>query len=227
MGSYCHNCASNATLENLQLLKCSQRGCAAVHGRFEEITYQFEGSENCVTEGAPVASSQSDGINYFDYENDKQSDLEKDEGKISTEDKFKSSAAEDYENEIKQELRWLKAKYQMQLREIRGQQLGLARKTAFSTLGHDKKEQKNGNGAVALSSLSCSTPSKEVTNEVPMRFFASGKHFSSDGETKCENQRGHDSDAEQMLTAKCLYKGALLPESLQRATSLPVDAVDF
>ncbi|KAH7843520.1 hypothetical protein Vadar_017604 [Vaccinium darrowii] len=225
--SYCHNCASNATLENLQLLKCSQRGCAAVHGRFEEITYQFEGSENCVTEGAPVASSQSDGINYFDDENDKQSDLEKDDGRISTEDKFKSSAAEDYENEIKQELRWLKAKYQMQLREIRGQQLGLARKTALSTLGYDKKEPKNGNGAVALSSFSCSTPSKEVTNEVPMRSFASGKHFSSDGETKCENQRGHDSDAEQMLTAKCLYKGALLPESLQRATSLPVDAVDF
>ncbi|KAF7115618.1 hypothetical protein RHSIM_RhsimUnG0051100 [Rhododendron simsii] len=98
--SYFHNCASNVPLKNLQVLTCSQCGCAAIHGRFEEITYQFEGSEQCVTEGAPVESSQSDGINYSDDENDKQTNLEKDEREINTEDNFNSNAAEDYENEI-------------------------------------------------------------------------------------------------------------------------------
>ncbi|KAI8561330.1 hypothetical protein RHMOL_Rhmol04G0330600 [Rhododendron molle] len=219
--SYCHNCASNVPLKNLQVLTCSQRGCAAVHGRFEEITYQFEGSEQCVTEGAPVASSQSDGINYSDDENDKQTNLEKDESEINTEDNFNSNAVEDYENEIKQELRWLKAKYQMQLRELRDQQL--AAKPSCSTLGYDKKDGKNGNGIFILSSCSSSSRSKEATNEVQRRSSC----FPTDGETKCENLRVHDSDAEQMFTAKCFYKGALLPQSLQRATSLPVDPVDF
>lgn len=227
--SYCPNCASNVSLKNLQVLACSQRGCAAVHGRFEEITYQFEGSEQCVTEGAPVASSQSDGINYSDDENDKQKNLEKDEREINAEERFNSNTAEDYENEIRQEFRWLKAKYQMQLRELRDQRL--AAKPSFSTLGYDKKERDNGNGVCTLPSCSSPNRSKDATNEVQRRSFSSGKHFSlhfsTNAQTKCENRRVHDSYAEQMLTAKCFYKGALLPQSLQRATSLPVDSVDF
>ncbi|KAA8517929.1 hypothetical protein F0562_015403 [Nyssa sinensis] len=53
----CHNCASNHTSDgsfmnflsknpsakDLQILQCSGNGCAAMHGRFEEITYQVDG----------------------------------------------------------------------------------------------------------------------------------------------------------------------------------------
>ncbi|KAH6838039.1 with no lysine kinase 1 [Perilla frutescens var. hirtella] len=52
----CHNCTSDGSdaayssphrlNKNLQVLQCSKHGCGgAMHGRFEEITYQFEGVE--------------------------------------------------------------------------------------------------------------------------------------------------------------------------------------
>ncbi|KAL2559553.1 Protein kinase domain-containing protein [Forsythia ovata] len=72
----CQDCASNGSLveylsvqglgKNLQVLHCSKHECGAIHGRFEEITYQFEGSEQCVTEGTPLGSSQSDGVHCAD-----------------------------------------------------------------------------------------------------------------------------------------------------------------
>ncbi|KAJ8640925.1 hypothetical protein MRB53_017619 [Persea americana] len=76
----CHHCASNGSSDsslldhysnnpqgdNTQVLHCSRIGCAALHGRFEEVLYQVEESEHCVTEGAPVVSSQSDGLQYTD-----------------------------------------------------------------------------------------------------------------------------------------------------------------
>ena len=54
--SFCQNCASYGSIldyaspnspgvEHLQVLQCSKQGSTAVHGRFEEITYQVEGSE--------------------------------------------------------------------------------------------------------------------------------------------------------------------------------------
>ncbi|GLT55292.1 hypothetical protein SLA2020_284290 [Shorea laevis] len=75
--SFCHSCFSNNHLvdyvssnspaaKNLQVLQCSKHGCAAIHGRFEEITYQVEGSEQCVTDGAPKTSSQSGGTHFAD-----------------------------------------------------------------------------------------------------------------------------------------------------------------
>ncbi|XP_057476945.1 probable serine/threonine-protein kinase WNK9 isoform X1 [Actinidia eriantha] len=250
--SYCHNCATNGSLigaKNVQVLQCSQRGCAAIHGRFEEITYQFEGSEQCVMEGAPVASSQSDELQYTDIWGQHDgtelssvgsSDNENNEIEIDLDDKVKSNdecslsanhSPEDYENEIKQELRWLKAKYQMQLRELRDQQLGLVSRSSSS----DRKELKNENGFTLSPD---STPTKEARNEFLMKSFASGKHFSTyfavDAEKKCENQRANKSISahgscrpEEMFTAKNFYTGALLPQSLHRASSLPVDAVDF
>ena len=164
-GRCCQNCASNGSLlsyltlngsgaKNLQVL-CPQHGCGSIHGRFEEITYQFEGSEQCLTESAPLVSSQSDIIHYTDIwaqhegpelrsqnssrnqcddhlEPSQQSTFSSDEKiiKIIEEDSYNApetrdcptspghSEAADYENEIRQELRWLKAKYQMQLREL-------------------------------------------------------------------------------------------------------------
>ncbi|XP_057489131.1 probable serine/threonine-protein kinase WNK9 [Actinidia eriantha] len=250
---YCHNCATNngslIGVKNVQVLQCSQRGCAAIHGRFEEITYQFEGSEQCVAEGAPVASSQSDGLQYTDIwgqhdgpelssagsSNDENNEIEIDlDDKVKSNEKSCSStnySPEDYENEIKQELRWLKAKYQMQLRELRDQQLGLVSRSSSS----DRKEPKNESGFTLSPD---STPTKEVRNEFLMKSFSSGKQFTSyfpiDGEKKCKNRKANKSvsahescSPEEMFTAKSFYAGALVPQSLHRATSLPVDAVDF
>ncbi|KAJ7954890.1 putative Kinase [Quillaja saponaria] len=75
--TFCQHCASNGSLfeyvssncptaNNFQVVHCATHGSAALHGRFEEITYQVEGSEQCATEGAPVASSQSNGAQYTD-----------------------------------------------------------------------------------------------------------------------------------------------------------------
>ncbi|KAJ0014230.1 hypothetical protein Pint_20555 [Pistacia integerrima] len=72
--NFCLNCASNRTstgslmdylsnnhgAKNLQLLQCCRNGCASMHGRFEEITFEAEESEHHVTEGA----SQSDCLHY-------------------------------------------------------------------------------------------------------------------------------------------------------------------
>ncbi|KAL8026289.1 hypothetical protein ABFX02_14G017100 [Erythranthe guttata] len=60
----CNECGSSddflegylSSDKNLQaaLHQCSKNGCGTTHGRFEEITYQFEGSEKCVTDDDDV-----------------------------------------------------------------------------------------------------------------------------------------------------------------------------
>lgn len=266
---YCQNCASNGshvnyltsnytTAKNLQILQCSRHGCAAIHGRFEEITYQFDESEQCVTEGAPVVSSQSDGIQYSDiwahhdvpelgsseYQScaedeaaEKSASGKEDERIIEGDKERKPNAgettlpardlADDYENEIRQELRWLKAKYQMQLRELRDQQLGITSKPSSLCLNLDKKEHKR----EKLSAFS--TPSREEQEDILLKSFASGKHFSLCSPTTDEEGENFEecygafSPQEHMATAKNFYNGDFLPHSLHRATSLPVDAIDF
>ncbi|KAF5786394.1 putative protein kinase WNK-NRBP family [Helianthus annuus] len=98
----------------LEAANGSRHECASIHGRFEEITYQNDVSEQCVTDGAPVLSSQSDDIHYSDT----WLQHEPPEPEL-----YQTKVRDDYENEVQQELRWLRAKYQMQLRD---QQLGLA-----------------------------------------------------------------------------------------------------
>ena len=269
--TFCHNCASNGSrldyvssnnpgAKNLQVLECSEG--AAIHGRFEEITYQVEESEQCVTEGAPKTSSQSGGIHFADIwaqldgpelstqrsreflwdEGSKtldQSPFGLDERIINVDDQCESNVRnslskttsadyallDDYENEIRQELRWLKAKYQMQLRELKDQQLGAKWKS---------------------SSLSSKSPPlgsprlKRESNESILESLPSGKHFTSDfpsdadkicssvaNQTENSEASNASFSPEKMSTAKNFYTGALLPHSLHRATSLPVDAVDF
>ncbi|KAL8490833.1 hypothetical protein ACS0TY_022732 [Phlomoides rotata] len=79
-------------------LECSKHGCGSMHGRFEEIMERVE------------------QLNIGN---------ENDENAPNTRATDPSTLTEDYDNGISQELRWLKAKYQMQLRELRDQQLGV------------------------------------------------------------------------------------------------------
>ncbi|KAG1347616.1 putative serine/threonine-protein kinase WNK1 [Cocos nucifera] len=93
----CQNCASNDSLmdylslktpccANVQSIHCSNHECAAMHGRFEEITYQVEGSEHIATEGPPFPStsrsnccSQATRENYSDDEGDQSVEDERNE----------------------------------------------------------------------------------------------------------------------------------------------------
>ncbi|XP_060179070.1 probable serine/threonine-protein kinase WNK9 isoform X1 [Lycium barbarum] len=263
----CHKCASNGSLvnylasntpapaKNLQVLHCSKHGCGAMHGRFEEITYHFDGSEQCLTDRAPDGSLESDGVHFTDIwaqvdktksrsrgSGDNQSDAKDksvDEEKVISvdkDDKFPSSdssgartPAEEYDNEIRRELRWLKAKYQMQLRGLKDQKFGVVPKYS---------RQRSSNKIPRNDTLSSgSTPSIQK-DQLLLQSFTSGKHFSSDFPIEIENECSNSKvrryplaygscSPEHMVTAQSFYKGALLPHSLHRATSLPVDAIDF
>ncbi|XP_022762070.1 probable serine/threonine-protein kinase WNK9 [Durio zibethinus] len=284
--SFCQSCASNSYLsdylssssagaKNLQVIQCSKHGCTAVHGRFEEITYQVGGQEQCVSEVVEASLSQSDGsIHYADIwaqregpelsspgpkdihcdeanETSDQPIYGKEERIISMDNQSDSNSRnslsayksvdsgflDDYENEIRQELRWLKAKYQMQLRELRDQQLGVKPKSLSSTQSFNDLENDKDNKA-SISSILASP--KRESNGPLLKSLPSGKHlppyFPIAGEKKCANfasqvvqtsEAIHSSyNPETLATAKSFYTGALLPHPLHRASSLPVDAVD-
>ncbi|KAL7251793.1 hypothetical protein ACSBR1_013613 [Camellia fascicularis] len=79
--SYCHNCASNGSLKDS--LRCSQRGREAVCGRFEEITYHFEGYEH---DGPALSSDRSRDIHSDDgHEDHANLEKEDDAGKYGKE----------------------------------------------------------------------------------------------------------------------------------------------
>ncbi|KAL8105116.1 putative serine/threonine-protein kinase WNK9 isoform X2 [Apium graveolens] len=259
--------SNNPSGHNLQVLqglsaKDLLHSSAAMHGRFEEISYQIDTSEQCGTDGASVVSSQSHGTHCSGiWEQTNEPELcsrELDDGKLFEEFCVKegeekkncntesnSSAgksqcgnlsaardlAEDYENEVRQELRWLKAKYQIQLRELRDQQLrSLSRNGSFSPSIDDRKEE-------TIYKMSSSVPSEE-RNKVQLKSFDSGKHYSLcfpvDYGKTCASQEilNHDANyggysPKPMVIAKGFFARELLPQSLHRATSLPVDAVEF
>ncbi|KAK1380016.1 putative serine/threonine-protein kinase WNK9 [Heracleum sosnowskyi] len=258
---------NSPSANNLQVLqglsaKDLLHGSAAMHGRFEEISYQIDTAEQCGTDGASVVSSQSRGTNYSGiWEQTDEAELHSreldDEEKIEElcikegeeiENSNKESnsyvgktqcgnlsvardLAEDYENEVRQELRWLKAKYQIQLRELRDQQLrSLSRNGSFSSSMDDRKEE-------TKYKMSSSVPSEE-RNKLLLKSFDSGKHYSwcfpVDYGKTCASQEILNYDAayggyspKPMVIAKGFFAGELLPQSLHRATSLPVDAVEF
>ncbi|XP_050892668.1 probable serine/threonine-protein kinase WNK9 isoform X2 [Lathyrus oleraceus] len=257
--SFCLNCAANNTLvdyvssnspcaKKLQFFHCSKNGCAAVHGRFEEITYQYEGSANTATEGEPP--SQSNGIHYADicgqrderesnheelkdihcdksHEISKLSLIKEDEEEnsdqiyLNTKKPPSSPAASecslflDYENDIRHELRWLKAKYQMHLRELRGHQLGSSSSTKPKSTCTSPEKLHNNNSllmSIAYKNFSVDAARRNTLDDQIIPSIA------------CNTS--HPNNSQQMVTAKDFFAGALLPNSLQRATSLPVDAVD-
>ncbi|XP_065863319.1 serine/threonine-protein kinase WNK1-like isoform X2 [Euphorbia lathyris] len=275
----CHKCASltnrldqvssnSPSAKNLQVLQCSKHGYANTHGRFEQITYQVEGQEECSTaECPPISSSdQTNGKCYTDIWAQRESpeisseepkEIHCDEGQDAlqksvsekeeriinmdslcesdTRNHVSSRSAgcahwDDYENEIRQELRWLKAKYQMQLRELRDQQMRV--KLHSSSLDPDSFDtDQNKDKGVPL--LSMFTKAKRDKFKPSLQSLLSGKHLTSSAEKTCgvSEYRNFEEmekvlSPEQMFTAKSFYTEALIPCSLHRATSLPVDALD-
>uniref|UniRef100_A0A6P3ZC30 non-specific serine/threonine protein kinase n=1 Tax=Ziziphus jujuba TaxID=326968 RepID=A0A6P3ZC30_ZIZJJ len=292
--NFCLNCASNHTssgsfmeflsknpgAKNLQVLQCCRHGCASMHGRFEEITYQADESEHHATEVAPKVSSQLNFLHYQEiwglhesrelssvgsgrshsdeeYEKiDHSIDHLKDEKVNKLDDNNKSNGinslqnlsgsrslssmaslshdlSDTYEKDKRQELRWLKAKYQMELRELRDQQLGCVPNS--SNDGSKDEILENG----FMSSLLLNSLQKG--NGVLLQSSADDPQFSlncRDSVYKSSNLeikraqhskalKSPNANAEDMVTARSFYTGSLLPNSLHRTVSLPVDAVDI
>lgn len=254
--NFCINCVSNHASggtdmdlmshsqggngKNLQLLQCCRHGCASMHGRFEEITFQSEEYDNHVTEDAPNISSQSDCLQYQESWNHHESrELSPVESVRShSDDQYehldKSAFAEDkghdvwennveneYEKEIQQELRWLRAKYQMELMELKDKQLGLA-----ATADRKHKTEQD------FMALPLTETAKE-DHEIHLKPF--GNNWNCDSSCESQVQKSHPnldtqraqncevmcSHGEGMVTAKSFYTG-----TLHRTVSLPVDAVD-
>ncbi|KAF6162749.1 hypothetical protein GIB67_029018 [Kingdonia uniflora] len=143
-GSFCCSCAPNCTsnvsltdypslsnitsADDLQVLQCVGHGCAETHGRFEEITCQVEHRQFDQT-----ISPEDDIVvdkNIIDMVNHVESDARNLMRRLPSfassyiTSPARSAFSDDYENEIKKELRWLKAKYKMELLEMQNQQLG-------------------------------------------------------------------------------------------------------
>ncbi|KAL6532335.1 hypothetical protein OROGR_014305 [Orobanche gracilis] len=107
-GTCCQNCAGYSSSlhrpeKNQHVIQCSKRGCGSMHGRFEEITYQLEGSANRVPDYPPadLGSTQSNSGRWM---------MDRDRRLVNNDEENASSLKEDNANEIMQELRWLKAK---------------------------------------------------------------------------------------------------------------------
>ncbi|PIN02291.1 Serine/threonine protein kinase [Handroanthus impetiginosus] len=214
--------------KSLQVRECPKHGCGSIHGRFEEFTYRFEGSDGAPYTGISTphedheeTSSQISGENHFNQEHEtfEERVVRKDEENASSVQvspaSNSSALIDDDENEIRQELRWLKAKYKMQLRELSDQQ----------QLGVVSKDNRQ-----LISSIG-----KGDNDEVGLKCLGDGKHFTTfppiqNGTNRmvCSYESSYNSCSPvHLVTVKSFYSGALLPHSLHRATSLPVDATDF
>ncbi|CAK7340913.1 unnamed protein product [Dovyalis caffra] len=139
--------------------------------------------------------------------------------------------AQSNENEIQQDLRWLKAKYQMEMRKLRDEQIGLAVKPSTSRNG----EVKTSDGVSSTSKLNSF---QEGSNGDLLKSlaeqFSHSLHIQANNSCALSDTQRPQSHkvmkqsprAEDMVNAKHFCTGPLLPHSLHRTTSLPVDAVD-
>ncbi|EHA8592483.1 hypothetical protein COCNU_contig69553323G000010 [Cocos nucifera] len=252
---------------SVQSIHCSDLERAAMHGRFEDVAYQIEGSEHNVTEGAPVLStSQSDGLescsptsreNFLDDEGRLAQDerVARMNGSIQQhclevpELRFDSPPPDisyDYENEIHQELTWLKAKYQTD----KTRRLGESRRALHPSPDFGNRGMRVEDGAAGSIVLEHS----QTSDHKMIKSFHLGMHFSfhvprgdaepitgkksflaDRNEGYCWSSRpdladqraryceaNAESSPDEMFTAKNFYAGAPLPNCVSRTKSLPV-----
>lgn len=249
-GSFMEFMPLNSGSKNSQP-QCCEHGCASMHGRFEEIMFKSEEYDNHIRDDDPNVSSRSECLQYHELWKQHESceitpvESERSHSDEQNEQLDKPEAAEDkrqdvwenrrapkvrncignlsrynywstiqsvycdlednYGKEIQQELRWLRAKYQMGLREVRDRQFGLRAKSSHgSNIKH--------NADYGLMSLSSSLINRSCPNSDTQR---------------ARTREAMDFPGKVMASAKSLCTGSLLPHSLHRTLSLPVDAVDI
>lgn len=140
-------------------------------------------------------------------------------------------------HEIQQELRWLKAKYQMELSELRDQQVGLEPYQS-STISRKHENMHNGISAYSLTKALQGNDDGALHNSSAYSKYSRSPLFgyvlescpvhsitrrAQDGEVIIE----FPNDKDKLTTAMKLnsINEAFLPNGLHRTTSLPVDAV--
>ncbi|XP_021848654.1 probable serine/threonine-protein kinase WNK9 [Spinacia oleracea] len=246
IGSLMDFLSSNPGAFNPAFLQCPNGCAAAIHGRFEEITFQVEGSEHhepeteaeaeastlptsCQTNGGETwdhcesveCSSLGSGGIHSDEEHDK-SGLAKDDSENSVENQNQNQNG--CENEVQWEFRWLKAKYQMEMREVKDHQLGIS-STPRSYHGDEDRAEDRFSQSLHLN----------ILLEHERRILQSESDINSSNiEESCpisRIQRVRNCEAmegpyiTQNLATTKNYTGSLLPSAIHRTTSLPVDAV--
>ncbi|XP_021742293.1 probable serine/threonine-protein kinase WNK9 isoform X1 [Chenopodium quinoa] len=153
IGSLMDFLSSNPGAFNPAFLECPNGCAAAIHGRFEEITFQVDGSEDhgvkasklstsCHTNGCEsveLSSPGSGGIHSDEeHETSGHPGLPKVENNVENLTQYESN---DGENEVQWGLRWLKAKYQIELREVKDQKLGISSKPSTPRSCHGDQDQ--------------------------------------------------------------------------------------
>lgn len=283
----CQNCASTHTsigslmdflstnpgAFNPTFFQCPNGCAAAIHGRFEEITFQVEGSESvpehheveasklatsCQDNGAnhsetcgrcetPECSSLGSGGIHSDEEHEKlaQPSLPKGENRRNltkhlasshsftfVPDSLHNPLTNDCESEVQWELRWLKAKYQLELREVKDHQLGISSKSSTPRSCHEgDQDQADDTFSQSLHlNLLLEHERRILLSESESVHNAKSEDFSKSCPISriqrvrnCEAMEG--SYTTQHLGHTKNFTGSLLPSALYRTTSLPVDAV--
>lgn len=220
--------------QSISLLPSPQRCSTSTHGRFEEVTtYKFDGVQPFVKKhngsiccGSSLSEQCFDSIGQVGYQQPP------------------PELPDDYENEIRHELRWLKDKYQTELMEH------FAEKRPSSPSHHE-------NVATPPPSLISPQPGPSSTNDKFVKSMHFGMWLSS--HLVCENRElgvtatasdntssdfndgiymsnsdncrndmlNSNGSLDDMSSAKKLYSGVLLNNCISQAKSLPVDAVEF
>ncbi|KFK39534.1 hypothetical protein AALP_AA3G256700 [Arabis alpina] len=137
---FCGNCATNNYIQETvssnsettgdnkshhhhHQFDCSDenRSCNTVHGRFEEISYQMEGQEQHGVGNVVVSQEGINGIHYADIWGLRDSRSDDGEEEQSSKQNHPRTVKGGMwsENEIRRELRWLKARHRIQLTRAR------------------------------------------------------------------------------------------------------------
>lgn len=223
--SCCHNCESNAS-------SCgSHIGCCEIHGRFEEITYQTEASEQSLTEGAPVlSSSQSDGLEITS-QGSVESNFNEDCSLLSGRARKKAALShmdneshngrkgEDYGDMSHADPKWLKLLHHTKVKDFRNRLLG--RKAMNLSLDLDK-ERIVGEGFKAPRQMKSFHLGRRFSFQRP---DVDTEHVPGDqptvGAQRVPDQETSPNIAlEKTFAVKSYYIGDSLPTSLPRARSL-------
>lgn len=236
-----------------RIRRCSSHG-SSIRGRFEEITYSLEANDNnygTASSGMQYKdklvhhhrrpSLRFHGITEFNFEEAS----EKDEC-VSNVDGKRQKAYEtaaptpcnsptssvvdetEYETEMLKEQRWLKAKHQLQLRELTEQNLSANLKPPILPAKNHYNEIKRGKKPSLLSKEG-RLDANDLQNTLRKHFasnFPSNFGKGSSSAPKSQQHRRGSHSPEYMVTAQSFYTTTMIPHSLQRTTSLPVDAVD-
>ncbi|CAI0432413.1 unnamed protein product [Linum tenue] len=255
----CQNCASTRTstgslIDFMSSNLCCRNGCASMHGRFEEVTFQPEDTDHhqCASnararshtwdqhESRDITPAGS-GTSHSDEEYEKlvlkhvmeNSEIASPPKKSAQHARgsgsfrelaslYRDLAEDGDENDIQHELRWLKAKYQIEMREVKDHQLGILTTPVTNSSSREDGTLNGGKGlscSVLQSALNSLQQQDQCCNDI-------SKRSSTICQAHRASTRDFPADDEPIFTAKSFYTGSFLPHSLHRTTSLPVDAVD-